>query len=83
MRSDALARLRVGTSGWSYREWRGQVYPQRLPAARWLRHYAGLFDTVELNVTFHRLLGRRRNNLRPRGVKRGIARERSPCAACA
>jgi uncharacterized protein YecE (DUF72 family) len=58
MRSDALARLRVGTSGWSYREWRGQVYPQRLPAARWLRHYTGLFDTVELNVTFYRLLRR-------------------------
>ena len=51
-----MARLRVGTSGWSYREWRNLVYPKRLPMARWLEHYASLFDSVELNVSFYRLL---------------------------
>src|SRR5262249_46259272 len=30
-------------------------YPERCPPARWLRHYAEFFDTVELNNTFYRL----------------------------
>lgn len=47
--------LRVGCSGWSYRDWRGVVYPEGLPARRWFEHYATLFDTVELNTTFYRL----------------------------
>lgn len=47
--------VRVGTSGWNYRHWRGTVYPKELPARRWLEHYAGLFDTVEVNATFYRL----------------------------
>jgi uncharacterized protein YecE (DUF72 family) len=48
-------RLLVGCSGWNYRDWRGVVYPDGLPARRWFEHYAGLFDTVELNTTFYRL----------------------------
>jgi uncharacterized protein YecE (DUF72 family) len=47
--------LRIGTSGYQYRHWRGRFYPAGLPADRWLRHYAEAFDTVELNVTFYRL----------------------------
>jgi uncharacterized protein YecE (DUF72 family) len=47
--------LRVGCSGWSYRDWRGVVYPDGLPARRWFEHYVTLFDTVELNSTFYRL----------------------------
>ena len=31
------------------------MYPSSLPARRWFEHYAGLFDTVELNTTFYRL----------------------------
>jgi uncharacterized protein YecE (DUF72 family) len=31
------------------------VYPKGLPPARWLEHYATLFDTVEVNNTFYRL----------------------------
>ena len=31
------------------------VYPKGLPQSRWLRHYATLFDTVEVNSTFYRL----------------------------
>ncbi len=48
-------RVRVGCSGWSYREWRGVLYPPGLPAARWLERYAAEFDTVEVNATFYRL----------------------------
>ena len=49
------AALRIGCSGWSYRDWRGVVYPQKLPQRLWLDHYQRLFDTVELNSTFYRL----------------------------
>lgn len=48
-------RAHVGCSGWVYRDWRGVVYPERLPQRRWFEHYATLFDTVELNATFYRL----------------------------
>jgi uncharacterized protein YecE (DUF72 family) len=45
----------VGTSGWQYRDWRGRLYPQSLAQARWLEHFAGHFDTVEINNAFYRL----------------------------
>ena len=38
-----------------YKDWRGIVYPERLPMKRWFEHYATLFDTVEINNTFYRL----------------------------
>jgi len=47
--------LRVGTSGYQYRHWRGVLYPRRLPVGAWLARYATFFDTVELNATFYRL----------------------------
>ena len=45
--------LRVGCSGWNYKEWRGVVYPEKMPARLWLSRYAELFDTVEINSTFY------------------------------
>ncbi|MCW2549620.1 MAG: hypothetical protein JWN96_4080, partial [Mycobacterium sp.] len=39
---------RVGTSGWQYRDWRGDFYPAKLPQRLWLEHYAAVFDTVEV-----------------------------------
>ena len=47
--------LRVGTSGWQYRDWRGAFYPPRLATARWLEYYATQFPTVEANSPFYRL----------------------------
>ena len=47
--------VRVGCSGWVYRDWRGPVYPTELPQRRWFESYATRFDTVELNSTFYRL----------------------------
>jgi len=47
--------VRVGCSGWNYADWRGPFYPEGLPQRRWLEHYAGVFDTVEVNNTFYRL----------------------------
>jgi uncharacterized protein YecE (DUF72 family) len=46
---------RVGTSGWQYRDWRGDFYPAKLPQRLWLEHYAAVFDTVEVNNAFYRL----------------------------
>jgi uncharacterized protein YecE (DUF72 family) len=51
----ARGEVRVGCSGYNYKDWRGPVYPEKLPQRRWLEHYATLFDTVELNTTFYRL----------------------------
>jgi uncharacterized protein YecE (DUF72 family) len=50
-----MGEVRIGTSGWNYASWRETFYPPRLPARRWLEHYATVFDTVEINATFYRL----------------------------
>jgi uncharacterized protein YecE (DUF72 family) len=47
--------VRIGCSGWHYKDWRGVLYPPGLPASRWLERYAEVFDTVEVNSTFYRL----------------------------
>jgi uncharacterized protein YecE (DUF72 family) len=47
--------VRIGCSGWAYRDWRGTFYPQKLPQREWLAHYATAFETVEINSTFYRL----------------------------
>jgi len=44
-----------GTSGFSYPEWRGSFYPERLDAAEMLRFYASRLPTVELNNSFYRM----------------------------
>lgn len=50
-----MPRLCIGCSGWNYKGWRGQFYPQGLAPAGWLDYYASRFDTVEANGTFYRL----------------------------
>jgi uncharacterized protein YecE (DUF72 family) len=50
-----VERVRIGCSGWSYKDWRGGLYPERLAQRRWLERYAEVFDTVEVNATFYRL----------------------------
>ena len=47
--------IRFGTSGFSYDDWIGPVYPQDLPKRQWLEFYSQEFDTVELNVTYYRV----------------------------
>jgi uncharacterized protein YecE (DUF72 family) len=49
------ARIRVGTSGYNYPEWRGTFYPEKFPAAKMLGYYAERFPTVEINYTFYRI----------------------------
>src|SRR5713101_4043825 len=50
-----MARAYIGTSGWSYREWRGSFFPDTLPTKQWLSFYASRFDSVEVNYSFYRL----------------------------
>ena len=47
--------LYVGTSGYSYKEWKGNFYPKDLPAKKMLQYYAERFHTVEINNTFYRM----------------------------
>src|SRR5258708_3975620 len=47
--------LYVGTSGYSYKEWKVKFYPPKLPAKQMLRFYSEHFRTVEINYTFRRL----------------------------
>jgi uncharacterized protein YecE (DUF72 family) len=51
-------RVRVGTSGYSYKAWKGTFYPEDLPDAGMLAHYAGRLPTVEINNTFYRMPSR-------------------------
>jgi uncharacterized protein YecE (DUF72 family) len=45
----------IGTSGWSYRHWKGPFYPDELSGRKWLGYYAERLRSVEINATFYRL----------------------------
>ena len=47
--------IRVGTSGYAYKEWRGSFYPEKHKPAEMLRYYAERFSAVEINNTFYKL----------------------------
>jgi uncharacterized protein YecE (DUF72 family) len=47
--------IHVGTSGYSYKEWKGNFYPKDLPDKQMLRYYGDRFTTVEINNTFYRM----------------------------
>ncbi len=47
--------LYVGTSGYSYKEWKGSFYPEDLPQGDMFRHYSEHLRAVEINNTFYRL----------------------------
>ena len=48
-------KLHVGTSGYSYKEWKGNFYPEDLPAREMLAYYSRRLPAVEINNTFYRL----------------------------
>jgi uncharacterized protein YecE (DUF72 family) len=47
--------LFVGTSGYSYKEWKGSFYPEDLSAKKMLTYYGERLNAVEINNTFYRL----------------------------
>ena len=50
-----MAALRVGTSGYAYKEWKGSFYPKELPDRGMLAFYSQQLRTVEINHTFYRM----------------------------
>lgn len=48
-------KLWVGTSGYSYKEWLGNFYPEKLSPKEMLHWYASQLPAVEINNTFYRL----------------------------
>jgi uncharacterized protein YecE (DUF72 family) len=48
-------KLHIGTSGWSYKHWRGVFYPAGLPVSQQLLFYSSQFDVTEINSSFYRL----------------------------
>jgi uncharacterized protein YecE (DUF72 family) len=50
-----MKNLFVGTSGYSYKEWKGSFYPEKIPAKDMLRFYSERLSTVEINATFYRM----------------------------
>lgn len=47
--------LQVGTSGYSFDDWYGAFYPDKLPKTKMLEYYAQFFKTVEINMTYYRI----------------------------
>jgi len=52
---DRALAIRIGTSGFSYKEWLGGFYPPKLPGGKMLAFYAERLSTVEINYTFRRM----------------------------
>ena len=49
------SRLLAGASGYSFKEWKGNFYPEKIKAEDMLAHYAERLPTVEINNTFYRM----------------------------
>ena len=48
-----MSRISIGTSGYSYNEWIGPLYPEGTKQQDFLAFYAGQFSTVELNFSYY------------------------------
>jgi uncharacterized protein YecE (DUF72 family) len=44
----------IGCSGFHYKHWKGNFYPEKMPSTKWLQFYTTHFNTLELNVSFYR-----------------------------
>lgn len=49
----SIAKLHLGTSGWSYQHWQGLFYPESIKTTNFLEYYATQFHCVELNASFY------------------------------
>ena len=45
--------IKVGTSGYSYDDWRGNFYPEKIKSSEMLTYYCRFFTALELNVTYY------------------------------
>ncbi len=51
-----MSHLFVGTSAWNYKHWKSVFYPPEIASSNWLNYYVKYFNSVELNITFYRLV---------------------------
>src|SRR5437879_6153089 len=51
--------VRLGTCGWSYKDWSGVFYPEDVPQAEYLSFYATRYSIVEVDSTFYRTPSRK------------------------
>jgi uncharacterized protein YecE (DUF72 family) len=52
---DSIGNIRVGTSGYSFEDWRGEFYPEKIEKGKMLDYYVRHFPTVEINSTYYRV----------------------------
>ena len=50
--------LKIGCTGWGYKEWEGTFYPRTVKRKDWLRHYSSVFDITEVNSSFYHAVSR-------------------------
>jgi len=48
--------LKVGCTGWGYKEWEGAFYPKTIKQKNWLNHYSSIFDITEVNSSFYQII---------------------------
>jgi len=50
-----MGEVRIGTSGWAYKDWNGPFYPDEVKAKDRLAYISGRFSTLEINASFYRM----------------------------
>ncbi len=53
MNLSAQQKIRIGTSAWTFEDWRRVFFPEDLPKSRWLEFYSHYFPAVEIDSTFY------------------------------
>jgi len=48
-------KIHIGTSGWSYKHWKGIFYPPKLKTTEWISFYCHHFNATEINGSFYKL----------------------------
>lgn len=51
-----MAKIFIGTSGFTYKHWKKVFYPEDLPEKDWLKFYSQKFNSVEINSSFYHLI---------------------------
>ncbi|MDP8217512.1 MAG: hypothetical protein P9M03_02175 [Candidatus Theseobacter exili] len=50
--SMVMGNIWIGTSGFSYGDWYGVLYPENIRKGEMIEKYSGVFKTVEINLTY-------------------------------
>lgn len=67
-----MSNVYLGTSGWSYADWVGPLYPPGTPSARYLQMYAAIFRSVEIDSTFYGIPTLATPTTTTRDMRRGL-----------